>query len=605
MLATMLSSFIVVDAAAPPAPLGSPPGHKTPFEKYGKLQLLTIDGYKQLCDSKGNPVQLKGMNTYGLQWAAAQWLDNNPEGWDGLAYDWKIELLRLAMYVGEGGYGFTNATIGNYNTNAPRILQRVEEYLQEATARGMYVIVDWHCLTPGNPTHANYLGSGINPGVLPNMPALFQQIYADNPTWNGPQVFFAYIAAKYGAQGNVFYDPSNEPNGMGGNHVTAWNNTLKAYFTEDIDAIRVYDEDGIVLIGTPNWSQITNVAVGNPLDDQNVMFAFHFYSGTHDVNDNWMKDMVVDAINHGFAVMAAEWGASLASGTGGPFITEGNVWHAFLDKWNISSAAWHLGRASELSGAFFAGAAGVNPTYNEELGYYAWKDSELKPAGQYYRSITQSQYAKVNAPKVYISGTPVLASGAGDTASYVIGFENMKVSGIELVFEIDGDFLGGNSYYSDNFTFLNAGSFGTPIFWIQDGNKWIGKALLINADGVCYDAEILNLLFNAVEGVIGTTDVVLKSIHLSYEGKTVYKSSDGVDAASFTTTFVKWFSRYDLNKDGVIDIHDITFALQYLGAKEGDADWDEAKVADVEEDGVIDINDLLLILANYTVPYYG
>ena len=67
----------------------------------------------------------------------------------------------------------------------------------------------------------------------------------------------------------------------------------------------------------------------------------------------------------------------------------------------------------------------------------------------------------------------------------------------------------------------------------------------------------------------------------------------------------KSYSPYDLNKDGVIDLNDVTYALKYFMAHEGDADWDAAKAADFDGSGQIDVGDLLLILANYTIPYYG
>ena len=63
-------------------------------------------------------------------------------------------------------------------------------------------------------------------------------------------------------------------------------------------------------------------------------------------------------------------------------------------------------------------------------------------------------------------------------------------------------------------------------------------------------------------------------------------------------------SKYDLNMDGVVDLNDLTYALQYLLVKVGDPNWNEAKIADVTNDGIVDMNDLVLILANYTDPYY-
>lgn len=79
--------------------------------KYGSLQLCSTDHDKdkstpdrmQLCDAGGNPVQLKGMSTFGLQWDEGSWILNE-KAFDALAYDWKCDIIRLAMYVQEDGY---------------------------------------------------------------------------------------------------------------------------------------------------------------------------------------------------------------------------------------------------------------------------------------------------------------------------------------------------------------------------------------------------------------------------------------------------------------------------------------------------------------------
>ena len=77
-----------------------------------------------------------------------------------------------------------------------------------------------------------------------------------------------------------------------------------------------------------------------------------------------------------------------------------------------------------------------------------------------------------------------------------------------------------------------------------------------------------------------------------------------IEINSVSTEFVMAYSQYDLNKDGVIDLDDLSWALQYLLATDSHSIWDVAKVADFNEDGIIDVEDLVLILANYTIPYY-
>ena len=78
-------------------------------------------------------------------------------------------------------------------------LARVEKGIRLATERGMYVLVDWHILSPGDPTDTKYLDAGLD---LPE----YETIRAAHPEYTGPQLFFAYLSQKYGAQGNVLFE---------------------------------------------------------------------------------------------------------------------------------------------------------------------------------------------------------------------------------------------------------------------------------------------------------------------------------------------------------------------------------------------------------------
>ena len=68
--------------------------------------------------------------------------------------------------------------------------------------------------------------------------------------------------------------------------------------------------------------------------------------------------------------------------------------------------------------------------------------------------------------------------------------------------------------------------------------------------------------------------------------------------------YIEMPNAFDLTGDIIVNLNDVTFALQYMLVQVGDPNWDEAKVADVSGDGIVNIDDIVLILANYTVPYY-
>jgi len=207
---------------------------------------------------------------------------------------------------------------------------------------------------------------------------------------------------------------------------------------------------------------------------------------------------------------------------------------------------------------------------------------------------------------VYVTGPDVVYNTAGSTATYTISVKDMPpVTGIELEFEVSGDFLRGKEFTSDEFNFFGAGNYDSPIYWRSvDGVNWIGKVSLLRMSGAgaSGDMDLLTMTFDVVEGAFGIADVRLRYIQMSYQGSWIFPD---IVQDVVTTQFVPGYSRYDVNRDGVVDLNDITYALMYIMTGVGDPEWEEAMHMDFNGDGIIDIEDLILILANYTVPYYS
>ena len=208
---------------------------------------------------------------------------------------------------------------------------------------------------------------------------------------------------------------------------------------------------------------------------------------------------------------------------------------------------------------------------------------------------------------VSITGSPTVTTGAGASASYTISAKSMPlVSGIELEFEVDGNYLSSKDFTAmGGFSFIGDGNYSTPITWKNVGNIWTGKVTLVNlgSTAISGGTDILGLTFNVPEGALGDTTIKLNYVKMSYGGDQV---SVILTNDSFTTVFDKYYSPYDLNKDDVIDLNDLTFALQYLLVDSTMPEWEQAKVCNFDDtDEVITINDLILILANYTIPYYS
>lgn len=159
-----------------------------------------------------------------------------------------------------------------------------------ATENDMYVIIDWHILSDGNP----------------------------NTYVEDAKEFFAQMALIYADNNNVIYEICNEPNGG-----TGWED-IKNYAGQVIPVIRQYDKDSVIIVGTPNWSQYVDQAAESPISGyENIMYSFHFYAGTHKED---MRQNVQNAIDSGLPVFVSEFGICDASGNGAIDVEQSKEW---------------------------------------------------------------------------------------------------------------------------------------------------------------------------------------------------------------------------------------------------------------------------------------
>ena len=177
---------------------------QTPVSINGQLKVIGT----KLCNRNGYPIQLRGMSTHGIQWYAGCITDASL---DTLKSDWGADIVRIAMYVQEGGY----------ETNPAYYTSLVKSYVDKVTARGLYALIDFHILTPGDP----------------------------NYNTDRAKTFFTDIANTYKNYNNVLYEICNEPNGV------TWA-TIKNYADQIIPLIRAIDDDAVICVGTRGWSSL-------------------------------------------------------------------------------------------------------------------------------------------------------------------------------------------------------------------------------------------------------------------------------------------------------------------------------------------------------------
>lgn len=340
----------------------------------GALQILKKNGVSTLCDANGDPIQLRGMSTHGLQWFPGI-INNN--AFAALSKDWDANVIRLAMYVTEGGYD-----------SNPSIKQTVINGINYAIANDMYVIIDWHMLNPGDPNASVY---------------------------SGAQSFITDIAKLYPNDKHIIYELCNEPNNDSTPGVTndaaGWAK-VKSYATPIIKALRNSGNKNLVVVGDPFWSQRPDLAADDPIDDSNTAYTLHFYTGTNPVSSddtnkaNAMSD-VRYALEHGVAVFATEFGTSLATGTTGPFLSKADEWLDFLNANNISWCDFSLSNKDEVASALTSSAS-LDPGSTQ-----AWSGSQLTDSGKYIRARIKGSFfnvpddnssSKPTPPKDFSSG---------------------------------------------------------------------------------------------------------------------------------------------------------------------------------------------------------
>lgn len=305
--------------------LSGPALAATPLADHGRLSVKGT----ALVDSQGKTFQLKGVSTHGLSWYPEY---VSKEAFQELRDKWGVNTVRLAMYTAEY-HGYCVA--GSQNQEI--LKSRIDAGVKAATDLGIYVIIDWHILSDGNPN--TYKQESI--------------------------AFFQEMAKKYKDNTNVLYEICNEPNGG-----TSWSQ-VKSYAQSVIEAIRNIDNQAVILVGTPTWSQDVDIAAKSPLKGyQNIMYTLHFYANTH---GDAYRSKAETAIKAGLPLLVSEFGISDASGNGGVNESEGTKWITFLNEHDIGYVAWNLSNKNESCSL-------IKSSCNKKSG---WTASDLSQSGKW------------------------------------------------------------------------------------------------------------------------------------------------------------------------------------------------------------------------------
>ncbi len=317
-------------------------------DQYGRLQVIGTN----LCSEKGEPIQLRGLSTHGIQYFPNFYTENAIQS---IAEEWEADILRVSSYVNEGWKE-------QYLDNPTKWKQKIDGLVDYCGKYGIYVLIDWHMLSPGDPLY--FFDEAID--------------------------FWTYMADQHGDKEHVLFDICNEPNNQGWNSYkkvdgewvidevfapeksVTWEDHIKP-FADSIMSIIRDESENVAIVGTPNWAARPNAVIGNPVQYDNLMYTMHFYAAEH--GQSYMNN-VETAVNAGIPVFVTEFGTQKASGDEKNDFEDSQEWLDLLNKYNISWINWNFS-SDFRTGAVFK--TNYSPTTVAE---YA-DTTQLKEAGKW------------------------------------------------------------------------------------------------------------------------------------------------------------------------------------------------------------------------------
>ncbi len=332
-----------------------PPG--SPVAVNGQLR---VEGC-HIVNAGGEPVQLRGVCTHGLQWYADFYRSGGAI--DAAATEWGADVVRLAVYVYEGGY------LENEKLSPDDFDALIDGIVQRCIANGIYCIIDWHVHHPGDP--GLYLEAA--------------------------KAFFDKTARRYAGVPNLIYEIANEPNNTGLEGVAEgkdvrWSD-ITAYADEVIPVIRRHSPDAIVLVGTPDWCSFGlnmgrdwHDVVDHPLRHPNVAYVIHFYAVQHGFHE------VIDQIAARLPLFATEWAASSHKRTSEINLVKAQPWLEMVNRRKIGWTYWNFTPSDGIFSAFKDTTTGEGP---------------FSPAGDNVSDTGRLVYLLLNTPRDSWAKDPV------------------------------------------------------------------------------------------------------------------------------------------------------------------------------------------------------
>ncbi|MCL1809696.1 MAG: hypothetical protein FWG42_08070 [Clostridiales bacterium] len=214
---------------------------------------------------------------------------------------------------------------------------------------------------------------------------------------------------------------------------------------------------------------------------------------------------------------------------------------------------------------------------------------------------------------VYVDLSAENVTYVNDDACFTVSLRDaVDVLAVELEFTIDGSMLAGKGLEG-----LNGFDNMNNVLWIYAGdNLWKGTVTLDlpsgSSTGLTDAGPVDVAVFAYTAKGYGNAAMTLTGARaVGLFGDTTRYLTTAIGDGAATTIIAR--SKYDLNRDGVVDALDLGIMLLYCGFDADSPDWDAlikvndawgnpvaASMCDVNGDGLIDMLDLLDLFIHYT-----
>jgi hypothetical protein len=206
-------------------------------------------------------------------------------------------------------------------------------------------------------------------------------------------------------------------------------------------------------------------------------------------------------------------------------------------------------------------------------------------------TFTYGEYGSISAPEIWNSDE--------DKLSYDISVGQVVNSNlITVAAEFDaGRLVYEGSVAAAGFTVLSqkfdaaTGKFEARLAFLQSGRLFSATDL----------AKVLTVNFAGKPGIKhdDLVEAVMISLEVSYPAATSILSKGFLPGNVFT--LIENWMRWDVNRDGRLNDADLSAIIfNYYLAREGDANWAQAKAFDANKDGIVNIDDLMTIISYYS-----